>query len=480
MHQRVDQQSGIRAPEAERLGRQPGLSGRVLILTAVFVTLLQVVIYAPSIANYRDNWLRNRLSAAFTAALVLEGADRELAQSDLPQQLLDSVGARVIVLKLKGTRRMLAAKELPAAVDETYDMRGVSTWASMRAAFRALVAPPGRIVTIRGDAPMGGDFVEVTMDETKLKLAMAEFSAGVVWRSLIVSALVGALAVLSLHWLVLRPVRRLTSSIVDFAAAPQDAARVIAPSGRANEIGDAEKALARMQRELAGALRRREHLAALGLAVAKINHDLRNMLASAQLLSDRLAASDDPLAQRLAPKLVGTLDRAIRYARAILAYGKAEDDTPRPRRLMLADVVSDVFDTLGSTHGNVRLDNEVEAGFALVADEDQLFRILMNLCRNAVDALAAAQGDNPRVCVEAGRAAGQVVIEVSDNGPGVPPAARDKLFGAFAGSTRADGFGLGLAIAADLARAHGGDIALLETGPGEGAAFRVTLPDRIA
>ena len=477
MDQRVDHDIVTQGAPAPGTVRRAGLSGRVLMLTAVFVTLAQFVIFAPSIANFRDNWLRNRLSAAFTAALVLEGAERDLAPTGLPQQLLDSVGARVIVLKMKGTRRMLAAGQLPEGVAETYDMRDISVWASMRAAFRALVAPYGRIITVRGAAPMGGDFIEVTMDEAPLKRAMRDFSFSIVLRSLVVSALVGALAVLSLNWLVLRPVRRLTSSVVGFAAAPQDAARIIAPSGRADEIGDAEQALARMQRELAGALRRREHLAALGLAVAKINHDLRNMLAAAQLLSDRLAASNDPLAQRLAPKLVNTLDRAIRYARAILAYGKAEDEAPRPRRLMLRAVVADAFDALGAPPAAVALDNEVEEGFALVADEDHLFRILMNLARNAVDALAGASEDQPgRVRVSARRTRDRIEIEVSDNGPGVSAAARERLFGAFTGSTRAGGVGLGLAIAADLVRAHGGEIELATAG--EGATFRLVLPDR--
>lgn len=481
MHQRVDHDIVTQGAPAPGAGRRAGLSGRVLMLTAVFVTLAQFVIFAPSIANFRDNWLRSRLSAAFTAALVLEGAERDLAPTGLPQQLLDSVGARVIVLKMRGTRRMLAAAQLPEGVAEIYDMRQNSVWASMGAAFRALMAPYGRIITVRGAAPMGGDFVEVTMDETPLKTAMRDFSFSIVLRSLAVSALVGALAVLSLNWLVLRPVRRLTSSLVGFAAAPEDAARVIAPSGRTDEIGDAEEALARMQRELAGALRRREHLAALGLAVAKINHDLRNMLASAQLLSDRLAASDDPLAQRLAPKLVGTLDRAIRYARAILAYGKAEDETARPRRLMLRAVVADVFDALGATPAAVTLDNAVAEGFALAADEDHLFRILMNLARNAVDALAGASDERPgRVRIGARRLEGRIEIEISDNGPGVPAAARAKLFGAFSGSTRVGGVGLGLAIAADLARAHGGGLELAaEEGEGEGATFRLVLPDRL-
>ena len=481
MDQRVDDHPTQTAATQRPQRRGFGLAGRVLTLTAVFVTLADFFIFAPSVANYRDNWLRNRLSAANTAALVLEASERDLTPSGLPQQLLQSVGARVIVLKMGGTRRMLAASELPPSVAELYDMRQLSSWSSMRAAFRALVAPYGRIITVRGAAPMGGDFIEVTMDETALKLAMRDYSFGIFVRSLLVSALVGALAALSLHIFVLRPVRRLTSSLTGFSSAPQDAARVIAPSGRADEIGEAEAALARMQRELAGALKRRERLATLGLAVAKINHDLRNMLASAQLLSDRLAASDDPLAQRLAPKLVATLDRAIRYARAILAYGKAEDETARPRRLMLRAVVADVFDALGATPAAVTLDNAVAEGFALAADEDHLFRILMNLARNAVDALAGASDERPgRVRIGARRLEGRIEIEISDNGPGVPAAARAKLFGAFSGSTRVGGVGLGLAIAADLARAHGGGLELAaEEGEGEGATFRLVLPDRL-
>ena len=477
MDQRVDDHPTQTAATQRPQRRGFGLAGRVLTLTAVFVTLADFFIFAPSVANYRDNWLRNRLSAANTAALVLEASERDLTPSGLPQQLLQSVGARVIVLKMGGTRRMLAASELPPSVAELYDMRQLSSWSSMRAAFRALVAPYGRIITVRGAAPMGGDFIEVTMDETALKLAMRDYSFGIFVRSLLVSALVGALAALSLHIFVLRPVRRLTSSLTGFSSAPQDAARVIAPSGRADEIGEAEAALARMQRELAGALKRRERLATLGLAVAKINHDLRNMLASAQLLSDRLAASDDPLAQRLAPKLVATLDRAIRYARSILTYGKAEDETPHPRRILLRALVADVFDGLGAS-GGAQLDNAVAPELTLMADEDHLFRILTNLVRNALDALGGrADG---RVTISASRDDGRIVLDVADNGPGVAAAARPNLFGAFAGSTRAGGFGLGLAIAADLARAHGGDIAFLDGPAGGGAIFRISLPDLAA
>ena len=178
---------------------------------------------------------------------------------------------------------------------------------------------------------------------------------------------------------------------------------------------------------------------------------------------------------------MGTLDRAIRYARAVLDDGKAEDETARPRRLMLRAVVADVFDALGATPAAVTLDNAVAEGFALAADEDHLFRILMNLARNAVDALAGASDERPgRVRIGARRLEGRIEIEISDNGPGVPAAARAKLFGAFSGSTRVGGVGLGLAIAADLARAHGGGLELAaEEGEGEGATFRLVLPDRL-
>ncbi len=73
-----------------------------------------------------------------------------------------------------------------------------------------------------------------------------------------------------------------------------------------------------MEQTLVDELRTKKNLAALGLAVAKINHDLRNMLSAAQLLTDRLVDVRDPLTQRLAPKLVSTLDRGIRFCQAIL------------------------------------------------------------------------------------------------------------------------------------------------------------------
>jgi signal transduction histidine kinase len=280
--------------------------------------------------------------------------------------------------------------------------------------------------------------------------------------------------------MILRPVRRLTNSIVDFGADPSDRSRIIVPSRSSHEIGQAERALAVMQEALALEIAHKKNLANLGLAVAKINHDMRNMLASAQILSDRLANITDPLAQRLAPKLVATLDRAIRFCQATLTYGRAADEPPRPRTLTLYNIVAEASETvLPIAHGAVEIRNEVPADFEVTADAEQMFRILMNLMRNGVEALeraGPAPGRLPVVRVRAWRESAFTVIEVADTGPGVPLAIRPKIFTAFQNSSRPGGSGLGLAIVADLIRAHGGAIELQSDADDGGATFKIVMP----
>jgi signal transduction histidine kinase len=449
-----------------------------------FVILAEIAIYVPSIANFRTNWLMTRLSAAYTAALVLEAAPKGMVPAELKRELLDSVGARMIVLQMGEARHLLAVSDMPPAIDESADLRSYSAWDSITAALQALIAPAGRIIDVKGPAPMGANFIEIAMDEAPLKAAMREYSENIVLVSLFISAIVATCAALAIHMMVLRPVRRLTSNLMAFAERPEDASRIIVPSRRTHEIGQAEKALAAMESALARELREKKHLAALGLAVAKISHELRNMLASAQLLSDRLAALPDPLAKRLAPKLVGTLDRAIRFCQATLAYGRAVEEAPKLRRVSLHALAREALEGAVPAPSGIEAINDVPRDMTITADEEQMFRVLLNLCRNAAEALEGARdGINrqPRIRLSAHREDGNVLIRVADNGPGLPPAARERLFEPFRGSVRAGGSGLGLAIAADIVRAHGGQVRLLDNNDHsdlDGAVFEASLPER--
>ena len=465
-------------------GRRPrfGLATRVVLVIVAFIMVAEFIIYVPIVVNYRDNWLRNRLAAAYTATLVLEAGPRAMVSPQLSRELLDSVGARIIVLQTHGTRQILAATSLPPAVDEFYDLRHPTFLQALASTWRTYFANDDRVITVLGAAPMGGEAIEVTMDEGPAKEALHIVAARILTVSLTISALVAALAVGILNFMVLRPMRRLTSNITEFGADPENASRIIVPSGNPHEIGRAEEALATMQDALVRELTQKKHLAALGLAVAKINHDLRNMLASAQLLSDRLANVTDPLAQRLAPKLVATLDRAIRFCQATLTYGRATDEAPKPRLIDLRTTVAEAAEAVCLGGGRVAIVNEISDSFTLWADPEQLFRVLLNLLRNGVEALdrAGPSGGRPaQIIVSASAREELAILEIADTGPGVPPSVRAQLFTPFSSSSRPGGSGLGLAIAADLVRAHGGSIELVpEEDEGAGARFRITLPQR--
>ncbi len=487
----MDQQLDKGVAEAPASARQVaprrvrfGLANRLLVLLLLFIMLAEVAVYFPTIANFRNAWLRDRLAAASTAALVFEAAPAGMAPEELETALLRSVGARTLVLKSGDTRRLLAASIMPHRIDESFDLRDPSNWGSIVAALHTLTASRNRVLSLVGEAPMGADLIEITLDEAPLRADMLRHSANVLTLSLISSSLVALLAALAIHLMVLRPVRRLTSSITAFGRNPEAVGRVIEPSGRSDEIGVAEDELAIMQRDLLRELNRKKRLAALGLAVAKINHDMRNMLASAQLLSDRLADLQDPIVARIAPKLVATLDRAISFCQSTLVYGRAVERTPKSGRLVLHALVTDVVETLAPLTPGVTFDNAVQRDFEVYADAEQLFRALLNLVRNGADALlgaGAVPGAAPMVRIRARKEGGATVIEVCDNGPGVPSQARANLFQAFAGSSRPGGTGLGLSIAADIVQAHGGEIMLVpptaDRGLG-GATFRITLPQK--
>lgn len=464
---------------AKPVRRGLGLSWRLLMLTVLFVMVSTVLIYVPSIANFRQSWLADRLTMADAASVVLAGNDWADVSREIQDDLLAAVGATAIAIREGDVSRLIASVEMPPEVDAVADLRMMDPIGGIIGAFDTLSAADERMLRVVGDSRNGG-VLELIIGDRPLRQAMLRYSANILWLSVVVSIITCALLYFSLNRLFVRPMRQLSRNMVAFSEAPENPARIIVPSGRTDEIGVAEEHLAAMQSELQGTLREQRHLADLGLAVSKINHDLRNMLASAQLFSDRLSSLPDPTVQRFAPKLIAALDRAIAYSQNTLAYGRAREAPPARRLVVLTRLVDDVADVLGLVgHATITFENRVPEGLEIDADPDQLFRALVNLCRNAVQAL---DGDlDPavvrRLTIAARRDAQIVTISVEDTGPGVPERARAHLFQAFQGAVRPGGTGLGLAIAAEIVRAHGGAIALIDRA-GPGAKFQITIPDR--
>jgi signal transduction histidine kinase len=471
------------------LPRSVSLSTKLLLLTGLFVMLAEILIFVPSVANFRLNWLNDRLTAAQLASLAAEASPNGDVPQMLRNELLRTAQVKAVALKRNDQRQLILNADMPVAIDASFDlsMPGGSTSGligrldAIWDAVDVLFGSGKRMFRIVGRPSSGaGDIIEIVLPEAPLKAAMLGFGLNILLLSIIISVITAALVYLSLNTLLVRPIMRVADNMLHFSNQPEDASRIIIPTGRGDEIGTAERELAHMQTELSLLLHQKSRLAALGLAVSKINHDLRNMLASAQLLSDRLAYSEDPTVQRFAPKLIASLDRAIAFCNDTLRFGRAEEAAPRRDQMLLMPLVTEVADNLGlPREGVIALDADMDPALRVDADRDQLYRVLSNLTRNAVQAIESTGADaKGSISIIARRSDRAVQINLSDDGPGFPPRAREHLFQAFQGSTRRGGTGLGLAIAFELIAAHGGTMRLLDTP--HGAAFEIRIPDRAA
>jgi signal transduction histidine kinase len=451
----------------------PGLSAKLLLLTILFVMLAEVLVFVPSVSNFRRQWLMERLAAAQIASLAAEAAPGGQLPAMLRDELLKRAQVKAIAVKREGSRVLIIEMDMPAEVDASFDLHDASWLTLIKDALSVYIAPDDRVIRVIGDPGFHeGEMIDVVMGEQPLKAAMIGYGLDILGLSILISIFTAALVYLSLDALLMT---KLTWNIVRFSERPEDPTRVITPSGRRDEIGTAERELSSMQKELAETLSQRNRLAALGLAVSKISHDLRNMLSSAQLLSDRLITVKDPTVQRLVPKLIASLDRAIRLCARTLDFGQAHEMPPRRKRFQLAPLIAEIGDSLGLPRQNLDWTVGVEEGLEVDADRDQLYRVLSNLCRNAVQALDSDSEGSGEIGIVARREGAVAIIEISDTGPGVPEKARAHLFEAFQSVARKGGSGLGLAIAQELVQAHGGQIALVNNDGG--ATFRVSIPD---
>lgn len=451
------------------------LRSRLLILTVVFLSAFEALIYFPAIATFRQNFLEEKLVAAQIAALSLVEASQELSPQ-LEDELLATAGVVSIIIRRQNRSLMLGFDRAPLEVDAEFDLRKASLADMIKDALETLDADGKRLVRVVGE-PGRADtrYVEISLDEAALYESMSAFSNNMLLLSLVVAVFSGILVYLALHWMVVRPMNRLKTTITDFRRDPERWEQPLKTSRRSDEIGVIDRELVRMQAEIKQSLKQKTRLAELGEAVAKINHDLRNILATAQLASDALSRVDHPHVQKISGRLMRTVSRAVALCERTLKHGKADEPEPLKAPTNVKAMVLDVASTLGLTDAkDFSLTLEVGDEATALVDEEQFHRVLMNLCRNAFDAQKGTGG--LRVCFKDDADAGRVELRIRDYGPGIPNHLITDLFKPFRTSNgKNGGTGLGLSIARDIVTAHGGHLALEETGP-EGTTFVICLP----
>jgi signal transduction histidine kinase len=452
-----------------------GLSWRVLALVVAAVMTAEVLIFLPSIARFRVVYVEGLIESGTLAALALDATPDNMVTEDVKRTLLNHARVATVVLVEPGKPKRALMSVEPNQSMPSFNLMERGALGLIWDALAAMTHEGSHYIRVGGTSMrLPNAMVWIIVDEQPMRQAMYGYAGRIFAVSIIIALFTASLLYLALRWLIVQPLQGLSAAMTAFRRAPEESTSERAPTMRNDEIGVVDREFQNLQRELRASLRQKSRLAEIGAATNKINHDLRNMLSTARLLSDRLATSGDERTRALAPLILGTIDRAARLASDALEYVRGRP-TPRFAELDLADVVDEAGVALqdqGEEHDPNRLrnwQNDIAPEQRVRGDRDLLYRVLVNLGRNAFDVGATS------VKVSARANGGFLMIDVADNGPGVPPHVVAELFRPFMTGGRTGGAGLGLAIARDLVRAHGGDIALADNGPA-GATFRFTLP----
>ncbi|MCH2165400.1 MAG: HAMP domain-containing histidine kinase [Marinovum sp.] len=451
------------------------LSGRFLILTVIFVMIAEILIFVPSIARYRESYLLSHLERAQIASLALLAND--MIDEELEDELLENAGVFNVVLRRDESRQLMLSAPLPEPISDTFDLReSRAAPLIMHALARLSNSEPEVIRVIGNPLRDAGLLIEITMETAPLRAAMIDYGLRILLLSAIISVVTAAMLFLAVRVLLVRPIEGVVNTMQLYAKAPEDARRIIEPTATITELRRAEDALEMLQRDLTQSLRQKERLAQLGGAVARVSHDLRNILTSAQLFTDRIEMSEDPTVKRMAPKLVNSITRAVNLCESTLAFGRAEEPAPKLNRVSLSSLVEDVVESekLAVGEHDLTLTEDVPMQIMVRADPEQLYRVVSNLVRNARQAIIAT-GKPGEIAISACENDDGWHIRVSDTGPGLPTKAQDNLFKAFQGGVRKGGSGLGLAISSELVRGHGGTLTL-EKSDENGTCFCISLP----
>ncbi|MEL7491862.1 MAG: HAMP domain-containing sensor histidine kinase [Pseudomonadota bacterium] len=457
------------------------MSAKLFALTACFVLLVEVLLLIPSVAKERVGWLNARIESAYLVSVALEAPDEGMMNQATADQLFETADIAGVTINKDGASYRIYASDTAGDTEivSFIDMRRQNAVSMMGAAMASLFSSGDSLIAVKG-APAAdkGELVDILVSQRALREGLQDYARNILLISLLISTVTAFLIYQTLNRLIVKPVKDLTRNMARFERAPEERSSLISLSGRLDEIGEAETGLMRLETRIQDLLYERKRLAALGAGISKISHDLRNILASAQLMSDRLAKSDDPRVRKLSPRLLSSLDRAITLSNDTVAYGKMAPDVLSKSAVDLQALTDEVFEDTATRH--VTFKNNIPAGVKVSADKTHLYRAVFNIVRNAVEALAAPAPDEPsdgeqrEIAIGLSESPGLLHIDIADNGPGMPEEARAHLFEPFKGSRKPGGSGLGIAIAHEIMRAHGGDLALAKSDK-NGTTFRLTL-----
>lgn len=445
------------------------LSSKVLWVTVFAILLMDLLVLLPGLGHRRQQWLEQRVIEARLASYAL----LQRPSAAAIDEILRHAGLQQIKLLMRDHQTLRWQTDAPVPRGALLIApAGEGFFTSIGRALRQLTgSAPREEIVLAPDRDIDGAMLEVWVDTRPLALELVDYARNGFDFALVVALLTGLLVYAVLNWLLVRPMEVLISAIIHFRESPEEQGSAALDQMAADPKDDIARAAAElkiMQDELRAALWRNARLAAVGTSVAKIAHDLRNILSSALLVADRLQDVQDPLVQRATRTLVPAVERATQFVARTVDFAREGPPPVNRTPVRLHALVDEVAQSLVPEDGGWSVVNQVPEALVLLLDQEQLYRVLANLIRNAAEAGAT------RITLSTETEASHTRLLVSDNGPGLPARAQANLFSHFSGSARSGGTGLGLAIARDLIRAHGGELVMLRTGPA-GTIFRMDL-----
>jgi signal transduction histidine kinase len=452
-----------------RLKPQPAsLSSKLLWCTVLSILIIEILAMIPVLGQERLYWMQEVKGRADIAALALQStpakaADNVLRVAGIQRLSLLSARGRTASWQISDYQ----ARRLPLVTPGSEPI-GHGYIAICR---RIVGLAPAEEAILFPTAITPSGVMIVDVDASPLTSRLRLYAQQALSMIVVVSLLSGLLVYAVLNWLLVRPMEILTASIISFREAPEEADNSglnLLASRPKDDISTAARELKHMQEELRAALWRNARLAAVGTAVAKIAHDLRNILSSALLVADRLQDVEDPVVKRATRTLIPSVERAAQLVSSTVEFAREGRMSVNRSPVRIHALIDEVADMLAQDDAGWTIENLVPRDLELPLDRGHLHRVLANLIRNAAEAGATL------ISLTAEPRGGQTRLTVADNGPGLPERAKANLFKPFAGSARSGGTGLGLTIARDLIRAHGGELMLEHTGSG-GTVFSMVL-----